>query len=400
MTGEGGKKTEFARRASLTPTSPASREGKALTTSGETLSFYRRVSCDCHMRAICSRRRQSGRSRHRIASWVSSIVTDGQDESAKTEPGPGGRQGALPLADRIIAGLNRLVGWIHLSRRRQLAVYAIGGFAAAALVVGLRFGSDLRALPASLAAFLARAQQGAPSPHEAPPPLPAAPVEDALAKFPREMVAELTRPLDEADVAFGRRFAIEPERLCASLAAMGLAGARMKANPLAPSEWACDSDIVPFGSAAATVVPSSIFASLRGTRSGQVDVLRLKLNLTDPKTADAAKSAMIRVLQAIHAELAWDLPPAVADAVRRVRDVHLARFGVTYDVRREWSDPPRLNIIITVDGEIGIMPTAAFAGTLSILRPEPPAPRKPGPARLPDIGAIEAGLGQPADAIR
>ena len=343
--------------------------------------------------AVYSRQR-IGRRRPAADMEPATKVTD--DES---ERGKGTTDRRAEIAGRVIALLNRTVAWTNARPARRVIIYGTGSVAAAALILGLRFGPDLPALVDNLgnaiAALRAPAIEPAtPTDTAAAPTRPKLP-HDPLAVLPQQVVADLTRPVPETQAQMGRVFSAPPQQVCDDLGQLGLTGAKLTSNELAPAEWNCDTDVVAVAPASKPdVEPSSLYVSVRGDRPGRISILRLKLNLTDPASAAEARRRFAELIAALHSRFFWDLPDGVLKAIDQLKSAHVEHYGLSYDIHREWGDVPRLNVVITATNDTGILSTGAFQGSISLIKPERHAPPSPGPARLPEPSLVDPGIGE------
>lgn len=203
---------------------------------------------------------------------------------------------------------------------------------------------------------------------------------DGLADIPRDFRQELMTLSSLSHAEFSRGFRRPIDKACDYLNTIKPGSFTTKHNPVSDGQWVCSSDVLPaiVGSTVPSV--SSIFVWLRGTELREIELFRLKVNLTDPASSGAAKSQALELLEKFHTFLGWDMPVAVQDAIREVKDTSIEIYGIYYQVTREWSSLPRLNVVIHVDNKSGIIPTDTFsvsgAGTMWRKRPAP------GPARL------------------
>ncbi|WP_237151893.1 DUF6030 family protein [Oryzibacter oryziterrae] len=314
------------------------------------------------------------------------------------------------MALRAPARFRLVRRWVHATPLRRNSVYGLVGTTLAVGALYLRFGSEIPAAMAELSAVVNRPAMVTTeivAPQPPPTKSTSVPARDPLRNLPHDTLADLVSPEPVSPVPFTRVIRPQPQALCTALADMGVTGAKWRDNPVTPGEWTCDSELVNFGPEATgegQPKPSSIFVSLRGAAPDRVDVIRLKLNLPDPKSAPQARQAFDRVLEAIHARFHWDVPPAILDAVDRVRTTEVENHGVVYDARRSWGDVPRLDLVITLKDEAGILPTEGFTGTLNILKPEDQPKPKPGPAKLPtpsvaDLPAAGASSSAPIEDV-
>lgn len=180
---------------------------------------------------------------------------------------------------------------------------------------------------------------------------------DIPAGFARELTAHST----VSHVGFSRSFTRPIDKVCEDLASLTQGKFKTAHNPIADGQWICSSDILPAGDARASPNVSSVFVWLRGAEHREIDLLRLKLNLTDPASSEAAKSLALDLLKKLHSSLGWDMPRALEDAVRTVKDASFDKYGISYQIIREWSSLPRLNVIIRAHDRSGIVSTDTFA---------------------------------------
>lgn len=214
---------------------------------------------------------------------------------------------------------------------------------------------DLKQLSSSVWNSLDR-QDRAP----APPPFPVVQPRDALAGVPLSFRSELMASSMVAKVELSRSFKHPVDLLCDYLGSLGLGKFSAMHNPIAEGQWVCASDVLPVGGHATSSNDSTIFVWLRGAERRELDLFRLKINLTDPASSDAAKSLALTFLQRLHDKFEWDMPQALIVAVQNLREANFARYGVSYRVIREWSSVPRLNVVIEAADRSGILPIDGF----------------------------------------
>lgn len=226
---------------------------------------------------------------------------------------------------------------------------------------------------------------------EAPPPsdppvlsLPPDSLADVPIGFRKELMA--SSPLLPAE--FSRNFKQPIDQLCAYLGGMGFGKFTAMHNPVADGQWICSSDVLPASDRTASSDVSSVFVWMRGTDRREVDLVRFKINLTDPATSDVAKLLALTLLGKLHTSLRWDMPEALTVAVRDMRDANFIRYGVSYQITREWSSVPRLNVIIRIMDRSGIISADAFTAIATNLPPrDRPTPR---PAKFRKPSAVAA----------
>lgn len=183
---------------------------------------------------------------------------------------------------------------------------------------------------------------------------------DDVADIPLDLRRELMDPSPLAHVEFSRRFILSIDKICESLSGLGFGRFTTMHNPVAEEQWICSSDVLPAGGNGASSTTSSVFVWMRGTERREVDLVRLKINLTDPATSEAAKTLALKLLERLYALLGWDMPTALGNAIHEVKDASFDRYGLSYQMKREWSSVPRLNVVLYSRDRSGIIPVESF----------------------------------------
>lgn len=184
---------------------------------------------------------------------------------------------------------------------------------------------------------------------------------DTLASVPYDLRMELMTPIMMTSAEFSRRFTRPIDQLCKSFLNLQLGKFTTMHNPVAGSEWICSSEVLPAVNIKSFQHVSSVFVWVRGTENRNVDLLRLKVNLTDPATSENAKMLALKFLDRLHVWLEWDMPEPLKEAVMAAKDISFSRYGISYEIRREWSSLPRLNIVIKAADRSGIVSGEEFA---------------------------------------
>lgn len=173
---------------------------------------------------------------------------------------------------------------------------------------------------------------------------------------------ELMKPSSPTYAELSRRFTQPIDKFCKSLGALRVGKFATMGNPVADGQWVCISDILQVPGSGASSNTSSVFVWIRGTERREVDLVRVKINLTDPVTSEAAKNLAINLIEKLHALAGWDMPAALSNAVHDGSDASFDRYGLSYQVTREWSSVPRLNVVLYSNDRSGIVPIDSFKG--------------------------------------
>jgi hypothetical protein len=175
---------------------------------------------------------------------------------------------------------------------------------------------------------------------------------DPLGGLDPDARALLTAPAPVAPSPFLRRPWISPDAFCKALEAVGFKGVTFQQGEPPQRSWTCLTDVLkPVDGDEAAV--SSLFFTARGAEGDRIDGMRLKLNLLDPATTPAVKAVAKDLLRLVFRALGWEPPQALLDAIDASRDEKIEDHGVAYDLRREFGEPPRHNLIVTFPRGLG-----------------------------------------------
>ena len=189
----------------------------------------------------------------------------------------------------------------------------------------------------------------------APKPRPATakkPAGDPLGRLPSQLVALLTHAGPDAPGPFIRFTPMQPEPFCKALSQAGLKSPQFQKHLPPLRGWNCVTDLVkPIDGDDDKV--SSLFVSMRGLESDRLDNIRIKLNLIDPGTVDPTKTVARDLLFQICQTLGWDPPSAALDQLDRLKEGRILDRGVSFELRKEFGDAPRYNLIIIFPRTLG-----------------------------------------------
>ena len=248
-------------------------------------------------------------------------------------------------------------------------------------VLALRTGLGILALAGAIGLF-ALIEGGAPRPPVAPAP-PALPA-DPLAGVPQPLVARITSPAIDLPASFKRVYGGKPAALCEAIDGLGVPMSDWKPDPFVAGAWYCASDLVAIGREDETGRRSTLFVNLRGQSVDTLNTVRMKLNGDNPKTVDAARAALGRILDAVGERYGWPWPEAMRTAIAEARAVEIEAFGLTLKVLPEdaslQGDGPgtvRLNVIMDFPAVDLAAPAEIFA-PFSWEEPKRRTRRRPG----------------------
>lgn len=258
--------------------------------------------------------------------------------------------------------------------------------------------------------------------HVAPAEPVPAPVKDALADLPADIRAALTRPVAESGVSFRFQLSLEPPEICAKLGRAGLKNEGWK--PLGPGPaHECMSELAPVpgskpvartigedpeagGDVTLPPAPSTLFFTARGRSKHAIDTIRLKLNLEDASVDRAGREMLVAILTDLSSAIAWPIPDAIFDGIRRQRKAVTERGGIRAEVLPENGPIKRINVVLLLGTPATRLPSERFVA-LPPIPPEmmkkeerprraPPSPPPANPPTAPGTGAavVEAPIDQ------
>ncbi|MGO4437093.1 DUF6030 family protein [Rhizobium sp. RAF56] len=224
-----------------------------------------------------------------------------------------------------------------------------------AIVSTFLLANDKRNLKALVDRYDLRWLRDVLRPHEEPAlpaaaPLPASPAPARLPPPPH--VTPPSHAFDpvtpEVSAGFARQWEISGADLCARLAEAGIAVGPWVQSGFDAGTFECSYESPP----AAQVGPqaASFFIIVRGTPSGEVSNLRIKLIVPDGQAAKNIKAQFAAVLALLAKETRWDdfsAPFADAGAFRNATQT---AFGAKLTFFHEYSDPQRFNFVLGLEG--------------------------------------------------
>lgn len=216
---------------------------------------------------------------------------------------------------------------------------------------------------------------------------------DLIGQLPTDLRKDLMSQDLQSTAEFSRSFVRPISSICDALGATGVGHFSISQNPVSGDRKVCTSDVIPIGEGTSDADTSSIFVWALGSDNEAVEMFRLKVNLTNLKSADATKAAALVILKRLHAEFGWDMPSGVERGLQEMKDATISYFGISYQLTHEWSSVPRLNIVIRPKDSSGMLPSGSFERVVGI-KSIPRKPPKPGPFQAPSTRPRDASPGQ------
>jgi hypothetical protein len=113
---------------------------------------------------------------------------------------------------------------------------------------------------------------------------------------------------------------------------------------------------------------SSLFVTVRGEVPDRLLSLRVKLNLIDPGTAPRAREKAKAVLTQMLGAFGGKAPDSVLEAIDLGINVATIERGVTYELKKEFGDPRRANLLVAFPQQLGEGGEGRFIETQKGLR--------------------------------
>lgn len=198
----------------------------------------------------------------------------------------------------------------------------------------------------------AQPDRGAPTVAASPPP-------DLLAGQPNATVAWLTAAAPDAPQPIMLFPYVTPATFCGALEKAGLPGAVFRMDDPPQTGWTCVTDLIkpiPGDEAEA----SSLFVSARGLTANSLSIVRFKLNLLDAQSARLVKRLARQALRQVYDLLGFKAEERPLQAIETLADQTFVIKGVTYELRREYGMPLRVNMIVTFPRTLGAPAPGAF----------------------------------------
>ncbi len=190
---------------------------------------------------------------------------------------------------------------------------------------------------------------------------------DPLQPFDPDMRSVLLNRSPELAAELKRSFLGKPDALCAELKTLGLENPGWKKAPFQRGRWQCASDLVPLTTPSVDFGSTTLFFLLRGPSEEQIDYLRLKLVVEDPKQKQIGLDAVWLVIDALSSRYGWTVPRAFRQAIADFGQIETTHRGVQLSVAPEdpnlTGDPmadQRLNIIMNFGEPDLIRPADRF----------------------------------------
>lgn len=200
----------------------------------------------------------------------------------------------------------------------------------AVILVGIELARDVYPL--------VRSYLQPPAREEAAPVLPPDPLGHFSADLARRLVSH--EPL-LYPVVFEQNLLAEPQELCRMLDDLGMETSDWQQAPFRVSQWQCASEAVALSTPSIDYAKATLFVLARGSRKGEVDSLRFKLNVPDPKQMEHGLESLDLLLDLLKTRFSVYPPEGFSEAVANFRRFRGEHRGVSYQVLPE--DPNLIN---------------------------------------------------------
>jgi hypothetical protein len=145
--------------------------------------------------------------------------------------------------------------------------------------------------------------------------------------------------------SFIRMWNITGETVCARLTDAGFPVGAWKQSDLDAGTYECSYETQDATSADA----ASFFVIVRGTASGEISGMRIKVIIPDTEAGKALKDKFVAVVGRLVKESQWTDFNAALDPIGRLENVTLAAFGAKLTFFHEFEDNRRFNFILELE---------------------------------------------------
>lgn len=168
----------------------------------------------------------------------------------------------------------------------------------------------------------------------------------SAAVFPNHLPLHALETFHLPPVALVRRWQVSGEQLCAALAKAGLDVEAWHQGDLYSSTYECSSQTEPSGS---TSQPASLFLLVRGTQTGEVSSVRMKVIIPDSDDGKSVEQKFHAATEILFRESKWAELDAALDPIARLENVKQSTFGARLVFSHEFTDPRRFNLILDLN---------------------------------------------------
>ena len=156
-------------------------------------------------------------------------------------------------------------------------------------------------------------------------------------------------PVTPTQTQFVRTIRKAPEALCEALRRAGFVNSGWKEGSVDKDSWECQSYREFPTDREGISASSSAFLSIKGNAETRVSSFRIKLNIENTATRDAVTEAVIAAIRVFLDEVRWEDAPEIFDDIHALKEFDIIRFGNRILLKKEFSETPRYNFIITPD---------------------------------------------------
>lgn len=187
-----------------------------------------------------------------------------------------------------------------------------------------------------------------PGPAEAPKPLTVARRGNRLiptaATMPSRMPAHAFEDFGAPGTAFVRRWQVSGTELCADFGKAGLDVEAWHQGDLYSSTYECSSQLS--GSDTSSPDNASFFLLVRGTPSGDISSVRIKVILPDTKDGRLMEQKFQTAVEILFHDSKWGELVDALDSINSLQNVSLSTFGARLTFAHEFTDRRRFNLIL------------------------------------------------------
>ncbi|MCF3639387.1 DUF6030 family protein [Rhizobium sp. TRM95111] len=171
-------------------------------------------------------------------------------------------------------------------------------------------------------------------------------------RIPRPKVAipdRLISRIVPMETKFKRAIRRDPKDLCEALRRTGFASSGWREGGFAAGSWECSSYREFPTDREGTRAPTSAYLAIRGNQETRITSFRIKLNVENRNTLPDMTGAVLAAIRTFLDEVRWEEAPDILANIESLTEFDIIRFGNRIQLKREFSETPRYNFLITPD---------------------------------------------------
>jgi hypothetical protein len=164
-----------------------------------------------------------------------------------------------------------------------------------------------------------------------------------------ELPEWMVTPIVPMETRFVRAIRKDPKLLCEALRRSGFANSGWRVGGFDKEGWECLSYREFPAEKEGPGIPSSAFLSIKGNAETRISSFRIKINLENAGSRKELTGTVIAALKVFLEEVRWEEAPEIFSDILALKEFDIIRFGNRIQLKKEFSETPRYNFLITPD---------------------------------------------------